>query len=178
MRFAGRVFVTAIFLTGAALLGLSLAASAQAKQPASLTQDGVPNQAFLQRTNELIDWLVANSDYERPTRMPAIAFLPIETINYIYRTNLNSGYSENRTIFAIYVHGLTVLPENFKLGWHDDLLLHELVHHLQATSGRRFPCPLAAEREAYEIQAEFTRQTGIGTPPDPMFVKQLSCEYH
>ncbi len=40
------------------------------------------------------------------------------------------------------------------------VLVHELVHHMQALSGRRFACPAAAEKEAYEVQEAWLAQSG------------------
>jgi hypothetical protein len=40
------------------------------------------------------------------------------------------------------------------------LLVHELVHHLQAQAGRSYPCPGAREREAYEVQGAWLDRRG------------------
>ena len=40
------------------------------------------------------------------------------------------------------------------------VLVHELVHHAQAVSGRGFACVAAAEKEAYDIQETWLAQSG------------------
>jgi len=40
------------------------------------------------------------------------------------------------------------------------ILVHELVHHLQANAGRAYVCKGAMEREAYEIQAAWLEARG------------------
>jgi hypothetical protein len=40
------------------------------------------------------------------------------------------------------------------------MLVHEIVHHLQATSGRPPACPAAAEAEAFAVQADWLRLFG------------------
>lgn len=40
------------------------------------------------------------------------------------------------------------------------ILVHELVHHMQAAAGRRYACRGARERVAYETQARWLEQRG------------------
>lgn len=40
------------------------------------------------------------------------------------------------------------------------ILLHELVHHMQAASGRSYPCAGAREHEAYTLQGEWLEERG------------------
>jgi hypothetical protein len=40
------------------------------------------------------------------------------------------------------------------------ILVHELVHHLQAEAGRDYVCKGAMEREAYDIQADWLEARG------------------
>jgi Domain of unknown function (DUF6647) len=41
------------------------------------------------------------------------------------------------------------------------VIVHELVHHAQAVSGRRFACSAEAERDAYDIQEEWLSRFGL-----------------
>lgn len=56
-----------------------------------------------------------------------------------------------------------VLPQ----GWRVDdpfdvsILVHELVHFMQAKAGRRYPCPGAREKEAYAAQAAWLESQGL-----------------
>ena len=40
------------------------------------------------------------------------------------------------------------------------VLVHELVHHMQAAAGRRYACPGEREAPAYRAQADWLAQTG------------------
>jgi hypothetical protein len=40
------------------------------------------------------------------------------------------------------------------------ILVHELVHHLQANAGREYVCKGAMERQAYDIQAAWLEARG------------------
>jgi len=56
------------------------------------------------------------------------------------------------------------------------MLLHELVHHLQDESGRKFECLALREREAYVLQTAFVKETGVGETPNDMFMLMLRCD--
>lgn len=58
--------------------------------------------------------------------------------------------------------GTILLREDWDPGTLRDrsVLLHELVHHMQASAGRRYPCRGARERAAYEIQAQWLERHG------------------
>lgn len=153
------------------LLGCAIAfpAAADVRPPAS----------FYDRANQLMDWIVDNTDYRPAKKHPIYVFLADEELNYIFFETTAAGYSgeEQSEAVALYLNGIVFLSEDFRLGEDDDVLLHELVHHLQAEQGRSFPCVRAGEKEAYELQAKFIRETGIGGLPDPMWAHLASrCE--
>jgi hypothetical protein len=68
------------------------------------------------------------------------------------------------------------LAEDFDVGACTDTLVHELVHHFQFVSEKPFRCSAEAEREAYEIQARWIEQTGVGSLPHPLFLRRLTCD--
>jgi hypothetical protein len=56
------------------------------------------------------------------------------------------------------------------------VLVHEMVHHAQHVTGRRFACPGSAEAEAYTLQARWLGLFGADLAAlgvDPLFVRLL-----
>ncbi len=94
------------------------------------------------------------------------------TINLIaYRVNA----ADNPQPEAITAGATIFLPTWFKLGENDDILVHELTHVLQYANAAKFRCLADRERQAYETQAAFAAQTGIGEKPDAFFLFLLRC---
>jgi hypothetical protein len=156
--------------TIATALALVLASSASAQAPVS------PG-AMQQRVEELVRWIAANSDYP-PTlkRPPQFVFLAPETIRHGF-SNSALGYSvDTSSVRAAQIKGTIYLPNSFALGRDDYMLLHELVHHLQDESGRKFECLAMREREAYALQTAFVQETGVGLMPNDMFMLMLRCD--
>ena len=75
-------------------------------------------------------------------------------------------------LYAIYRADLKeiVMREGIKLDTvvGTAMLLHEMVHHLQKDSGRKYACRGAEEWEAYNTQIAFLRYNGV----DPWLVMQ------
>jgi hypothetical protein len=44
------------------------------------------------------------------------------------------------------------------------ILLHELVHHMQVSNNIAFDCREEAERQAYQLQAQWLREHGVAQP--------------
>ena len=67
------------------------------------------------------------------------------------------------TLAGAYKDGVIYLPESFdrESPVYRSTLIHELVHHLQERSGKRYLCRQAAEKVAYEAQQEYLRQHGV-----------------
>jgi hypothetical protein len=152
------------------VLALALASGVSAQAPVS-------HEAMQQRVEELVRWISANSDYP-PTleRSPQFVFLAPETIRHGF-SNSSLGYSvDTSSVRAAQIKGTIYLPNTFALGRDDYMLLHELVHHLQDESGRKFECLAMREREAYALQMAFVQETGVGLMPNDMFMLMLRCD--
>lgn len=138
-----------------------------------------PPPEFYARAEALADWIDKNSDYGPLKRHPIYLFVGQNELNYILFEPTSAGYQghEQSDAVALYFKGIVFLAEDFELGTHDYVLLHELVHHLQAEQERQFPCVRAGEKDAYELQARFVRETGTGEIPDPMWTL-LAAQCH
>lgn len=143
---------------------------------------GHDDAAFKARADYLWGWIAGKTDYktwEMP--LPPFLFLTPQEINYTsYMVNRGSWGGENN-VTAMYVPlkstGILVLPKDFQLGRDDWMLLHELVHHAQNLSGKKFQCA-QNELEAYKLQSEWVRTTGQGRMADEflMVMFQMGCE--
>lgn len=139
-----------------------------------------PPDAYFERIDELVDWIGAQTDYPAELeRYPAIVLLPRDTLNYLfYEGAAGRAYNGQDRIKALYLEGMMFLTDDFRLGDHDYILLHELVHHLQFEQKREFGCKAEQEREAYELQIRFVEETGRGEVPSPLFMAVLRCPKH
>ena len=137
--------------------------------------DPVPPAAFIAQAEEAAAWIVAHSDYG-PVPLPAFVKVPRATLSYVFYSQMVGGWQGQDCINALYVPHLILLAEDFDAGTCSDTLVHELVHHFQFVTGRAFRCTAEAEREAYALQAEWTRQTGVGVLPSPLFLRRLTCD--
>ena len=137
-----------------------------------------PSEAFLQRVDALVRWIAANSGYAAELKQtPRFVFLTPEAIRHSFSGSSSMGYADQTSaVQAAQTRGTIYLPESFALGRDDYILVHELVHHLQDESGKRFACLAAREREAYVIQTKFVQETGIGETPNDMFMLMLRCD--
>jgi hypothetical protein len=143
---------------------------------APVAADPRPPEAFFDRVDELVTWIGENSDYPGELRRyPPVAFLPRATLNYLYYEGAGIAYNGQEQVQALYVEGMMFLSDDFTLGKHDYVLLHELVHHLQYEQEREFACMAEREREAYELQIKFVEETGRGEKPSPLFMVMLRC---
>ena len=138
--------------------------------------DPVPPDSFLREVEALADWITANSRYTTKVPLPAFVVLPRATLNYIFYSQMVGGYQGQDCINALYVPHILLLAEDLDVTDCSDTLVHELVHHFQFVTGAAFRCTAEAEREAYEIQAQWTRETGVGTLPSPLFLRRLTCD--
>lgn len=154
-------------LFAAALLVVAVSAQARDFVP--------PADPLMHRIKHLQEWIVARTSYT-PAPPPAVVFVSEAALNYIFFSQTPFGYNGQRVIGALYINRLILLADSFDLERDEYILLHEMVHHLQETSGRRFPCIAAREREAYELQTEWVKQTGKGEEADPIRVHLLTCE--
>lgn len=131
---------------------------------------------------ERMAWIAARSDYEAPDDLPAVEyFSPSELLilNYGAEMVAQSELPGSRTylppVEALYDREAHIiyLPTGYD---HNDLatssvLVHELVHHMQAAGGHRFDCPDAAESDAYALHNRWISEMRTGeVRSDPLFV--------
>ena len=119
----------------------------------ALAQDSRPREAP-PLLDTLALWLEANFDLPRAPRDPQLATLPGRELAAM-RYGDEAAVSAERVV-ALYDEATrTILLSD---GWTGrnpaeiSILVHELVHHMQAMSGQRFACPAARERIAYRAQ--------------------------
>ncbi|MEP2120713.1 MAG: DUF6647 family protein [Bauldia litoralis] len=108
-------------------------------------------------------WLVANFDLEPATRSPDLAKVAparLVEIRYGPASSVSPGAvmgAYDKASHTIYLSetwdGRT--PEQLSV------LVHEMVHHLQASNETRFACPAERERLAYRAQDEWLRLFGL-----------------
>ena len=124
------------------------------------------------RAVELTKWIVKNSAFKF-AKPPPVVLLPQATLTHIF--------GMDNMVQAAYYPGVILALDDFDLGVNDDVLLHELVHHLQFESGKiryeKDVCTAPAEMEAYSLQNKFVREVGIGIEQDAMtlFMIASSC---
>jgi hypothetical protein len=79
------------------------------------------------------------------------------------KTMIGLKGSQQARSLAAYLPGQIVVnniiwdPESIRS---QSYLLHELVHHAQLLSGKRYPCTAAKEREAYMLQNQWLKEHG------------------
>jgi hypothetical protein len=87
--------------------------------------------------------------------------------------SLYDGQDPVEAAFSWTGAGIVFLPDE---GLTDDVLVHELVHFMQMTNGRKVSCLGDLEHQAYELQAQFTGETGIGEPVNMLTrIVAMSC---
>jgi hypothetical protein len=124
------------------------------------------------RVHELLLWVAEETGYEAGGIEVTVAFAEPRVINIVGHGVDYSGHSD---IEAVAIGSAILLPDWFQLGRDEDLLVHELTHVLQYANDAQFACQAEQEREAYEVQAAFTDETGIGIRPARWFVLLLHC---
>lgn len=157
-----------------------IGALAAALIAAPAVAEPLPSQAFQERLDELVDWIGAHSDYPPELeRYPAVVFLPRDALNNLYfEGSAAIAHNGREKVKAFYRTGTMYLADDFTLGAHDYILLHELVHHMQFVEKRDFRCKAEQEREAYQLQVRFVEETGRGEVPNALFMAVLHCHRH
>lgn len=114
----------------------------------------------------LIAWIAAHSDLAA-AGVPDIHYVSKLTMGGLYRTANAKNYFR---VEAFYIPGKSeiYLADSWRASDLRDrsVLVHELVHHLQAANKIRVPCPAALERQAYDLQFKWLRENGIERPYD------------
>ncbi|SDF32046.1 DUF6647 family protein [Limimaricola pyoseonensis] len=133
-------------------LVLGLSTMTAAPLPATAQEGRMRDAPSLLDTLAL--WLEANFDLPRAARDPRLVTLPSSEL-VAMRYGVGASVAPDRVV-ALYEEttGTIYLSD----GWtgHSpaelSILVHELVHHMQAMAGHRFACPAARERLAYRAQ--------------------------
>jgi hypothetical protein len=126
----------------------------------------------------LTDWLVTEQGLPRPAERPRVVLVPGRQIGALRHfgvatdlpqdlARIVSGQRETvaaydpatRTIYLRHDWSGRTAAEM-------SVLVHELVHHLQASAGRRFACVEASEDEAYAAQERWLRRFGASLEAD------------
>jgi hypothetical protein len=102
----------------------------------------------------IVLWLAANFDLPASAQGPAlvgVAEAELVAMRYGPEANVPPGL-----VVAVYDHEARIIY--ISDGWTGrtpaelSVLVHEMVHHLQAAAGMRFACPAAREALAYDAQ--------------------------
>lgn len=157
VRIVGALVVLAALLVAALVFVLGRATGA----PGAL----VATPAFTALVAAQAGWIVENSRYDPPARMPVFVFVSQRELEYL-RTG-KTGYLTGQlqrgkgiATLAVATPGVIFLSEQFALPRDRQILLHELVHHFQDQAGREFACIGRAEAEAYRLQREYAVTIG------------------
>lgn len=108
-------------------------------------------------------WLYANFALPPAAKAPGLATLPAAKLVEI-RYGLASGVAPGDVVAAYDGASRTIF---FQEGWSGhspeelSVLVHEMVHHLQASADMRFACPGEREVLAYRAQDAWLRLFGI-----------------
>jgi hypothetical protein len=136
-----------------------------------------PPEGFAERVAELVQWIAVHSDYAAQFRLPpTFVFLSPDQIRHTFSGAALGYRSDTSSVRAAQTNGTIYLPETFTLDRDDYILVHELVHHLQDESGKKFECLAAREREAYVLQTKFVQERGAGEVPNDMYMLLLRCD--
>ena len=124
----------------------------------------------------LLAWLGANTNYAIPQserELPRIEYRTLAELQTIH------GFA-GRDVWATYNHRKNTVY--LRTPFHADdpvyrsVLLHELVHFLQATNGKLSVCRGYREAEAYALEFRWLQERGFTQPlHDPFMVKMLEA---
>ena len=113
----------------------------------------------------LIAWIAAHSDLAA-AGAPDIRYVQKQAMQGLFAAAAANGSYMQLEAFYAPGKAAVYLQNSWRA---DDLrdrsvLLHELVHHLQAANNVRVSCPAALERQAYGLQFEWLREHGVADP--------------
>lgn len=72
---------------------------------------------------------------------------------------------EGMSAHGLYTDGVIMLDDDFDVARDREIIVHELVHHVQWLSGQQLGCE--AERLAYTVQNEWRAERGLPAYADP-----------
>ncbi len=115
----------------------------------------------------LIAWIAAHSNLAAAD-VPQIRLVPKIDMTALYHDTASAKNYFRVEAFYLRAENTIYLPDNWQaLGLRDrSVLLHELVHHLQAANHVKVACPAALERQAYNLQFTWLREQGVEDPYD------------
>ncbi len=125
--------------------------------------------------SKLMAWVEEQTGYDAPNQPSVVAsqekFALVMKMNGVH-------YADAR---AIYIPGMVILNNE---SWEEDeprqisLLVHELVHHAQLFSNRKYACADAKEYEAYKLQNQWLEEQGEPPFASQSWVDRMSnCEH-
>ncbi len=114
---------------------------------------------------DLIDWIGAKTDWN-VQEPPTICYVTnVQLDEMAYGRDKTSNHLKINALYAPGSHTV-YLSENWNPNELRDrsLLLHELVHHLQALNNVEAPCLAKNELQAFQLQLAWLREQGIQDP--------------
>lgn len=114
----------------------------------------------------LMVWISANTNYSYYTDVPNVEYVSYETLHTMQFEGKVPFDAKKPIVDALYLfeQETIYLPLGFEPNSPTKLavLVHELTHHIQALSERKWPCTSAMELEAYTLQEKFLQSMGLG----------------
>jgi len=118
----------------------------------------------------LMTWIQAASGLPMAEEMPEVRWVAPQRMAELANPNPdpNRDGAYDRSVTSGYLalyhadSGTVLLRHDWDAGDLRDrsILLHELVHHMQASATRAYPCAGAREREAYHLQGRWLEERG------------------
>jgi hypothetical protein len=131
--------------------------------PAAPADDGAPTVPLDSLVAALTVWAADALGLATPVTAPAVAFTDRGRMGRMLRPDAAAS-AVSTEVEALYDPAARVI--HLPHGWRGataaevSVLAHEVVHHLQTISGRRFACPQERERDAYALQARWLARFG------------------
>lgn len=165
----GAIMTGGKLLAGAILALVLTAGGARAEVP-----DGTKIDKGL--VGNLMSWVVTQTGYQAPNQPTVLA--SEEKFQLVMKMK-GVHYADAR---AMYIPGMVIL-NNYTWDEQDpvqiSLLVHELVHHAQLFSKRKYACAEAKEYEAYTIQNKWLEAHGHRPFASQGWIDRMSdCENH
>lgn len=113
----------------------------------------------------LIAWIAAHSNLAAADR-PHVQNVPKQTMSALYFGAAGTKNFFHLEAFYFPSKATIYLPDTWRPAdlRDESVLVHELVHHLQAANKVRVSCPAALERQAYDLQFTWLREHGVEDP--------------
>lgn len=115
-----------------------------------------------------------SEDYNFVYQSPIVLTLTQEELNYIaYGEYYKIGLTADNAMipFAAYIPaGILLLRDSFNIETDKSHLLHELVHHFQASYQKKYRCLQEGELEAYALQKKYIEQYNL----DPLEINDFT----